>query len=271
MQFLAGKEKVPRGLTSEILGRGEGLQLSHSSVWEAGWLGDRHAIWSSSLDSLQLVQTAIKGVPSILQASDTKAFASDVKAWISLRERPGGYITSPVPTLLPEGGVFDTVTVLDPKQKEDVRSWILDYASGNGNRACAESAHSVFEELFMNATLDAPAEAKEGRFQGQAVFSVGRDDTRIAVSCLDSYGSLRIPKLLSRMEEVYRHGAGQMIRMSGKGGAGIGCTILMENCSLICFGVWPGRATAVTCLIPRHLTHRQRTDIKKSLHLVTIE
>jgi len=159
-----------------------------------------------------------------------------------------------------------------PELKKAIEDFVLQIGSDNVN----EAVEAVLEELFMNAMFDAPKEAAN-QGQGECRYKSGhysiirifQNETRLAVVCEDPFGSLNITKLIDRMDEVYRKGAGTTIRLDNAGGAGLGCVMMFEQCESLYLGVMPGEKTLVTCLIPLGVSNRKRTQMKKSLHLIT--
>ncbi len=255
-------------LPPEVLRLGASLELIHESNWGEMKSHPHLGAWSQAPDTVDAIQVMLNGgCRTVLQGHDQN-FTDDVKAWVSLRENPNEYFLNPLKTLLPSGGEFQTLKLLGVQDKEQVRKSILNFSSEKGNNSCVEAMHAVFEELFMNAMIDAPREAKSASLASETLFYLGSDESRLGLACHDHYGSLDIEKLLKRMRKVYEEGAGKAINLSGPGGAGLGCIIMLEKSALICFGVVRGKATVVSCLVYRHFSNKQRTELKKSLHLV---
>lgn len=99
------------------------------------------------------------------------------------------------------------------------------FAAG-GTDSVKESLALIFEELFMNATIDAPRESQKSGVQVPKTAStmvLTRRGNRVCLSCTDPYGTLKISKFVGRMNEVYSEGAGSVINLqSERGGRGFG-------------------------------------------------
>jgi len=272
MKFVKDSRPHPaHDLTPDITNLGPSLELIHHSQLPISAHDPKRACWAAHLDPRDSLQVLLQGAaPTILQ-SDGDDFREDVKGWVSLRENPGAYFQDPLRSLMPGGADYTALKIAGPHQKENLRQEIITFASARGNAPCVESVVANFEELFMNAMLDAPREARNPSPSTGSIFFLAADERRLGIACQDPHGSLNILKLLNRMSEVYEQGAGAVINLRGPGGAGLGCTIMMENSALICFGVRPDQSTVVSCLVHRHLSYRRRAEIKKSLHLVTLE
>ena len=266
MKFVKSNESSVT-LSAEALQLGKNFELVHSSAWDENAPKSR-ACWSQTLEPLQMLKyiSELDG-GSVLQSS-AEDFENDVRAWVKIRENPRQYFEHPLQTLLTTKGTFEDHFVEGKEKKLEIRELVNNFGSKHGNVSCQESILAIFEELFMNAVIDAPREAGNPSLQKGARIFLGADESRMGVACQDLYGSLKLVKLLRRLKEVYEQGAGTAINLHGPGGAGLGATIMIEKSSLICFGVIPGQMTTVSCLVHRNLSHRRRAELSKSLHFV---
>lgn len=203
----------------------------------------------------------------ILQKNQGR-FEKDVLATGLLFENAKGYFDSeysfsPDPILRSKKLMFET-----PIDKEQLKLDTAAFVTHIGSAGVSQAAEAVIEELYMNAMIDAPREAKRKGLKFEkltAEFFLCQTEKCLQISCTDPYGSLEIPKFLSRMKEVYDRGAGDAISMDVTGGAGLGCVILFEHSFAMILGVQPGQQTKVTCLISLGVSNKQRTQMKKSL------
>jgi hypothetical protein len=142
--------------------------------------------------------------------------------------------------------------------------------------------HLVANELFTNAVYNAPAiDLKTKLNPGIARNTVStamhagkfgkmflaQDDSRLAMGCLDPYGTLDIKAYLEKVLGTYEVGAGSSMNF-GSGGAGIGSYIIFNTGCSLYLGVDPGHATVVCCVFPLKMSGRQRANLPKHLHLV---
>lgn len=156
-----------------------------------------------------------------------------------------------------------------PRMKQEVVKFVQQAQSQN----VLESAEAIVEELYMNAIIDAPREAKQKGYASEAVkpaeLCLYRGKDQLAITMVDHYGSLDCSKFIRRMNEVYTQGAGEVMNR-GPGGAGLGCVIIFENCMALYLGVIAKKMTKVTCVIPVGFSNRQRDKVLKSLHKIEV-
>lgn len=161
----------------------------------------------------------------------------------------------------------------DKNKKMELKDRLMNFMDGVQGPSLPDAAIAIFEELFMNATIDAPKEAqKQGRSvkNTECEMVLERHAKKLAISCRDPFGALNVQKFLNRMAEVYERGAGDAINMTQPGGAGLGCVILFENCVQLVVGCHEGKWSKVTCILPLGCSQRQRAEMKKSLHRIEI-
>ncbi|MGE3386047.1 MAG: hypothetical protein AB7K41_04900 [Bdellovibrionales bacterium] len=198
-----------------------------------------------------------------------EGFCQDLKLAGLLVEHPDQYFTQG-PLIVTAGQLQSCQIFFDSAaDKEKTFDRAIGFLDALQSEITNQAAVVVLEELFMNATIDAPKEAQRKGLQPnkkQCEFYLCHDENTLQISCSDPYGSLDLKKLLARMDEVYRKGAGEAINFDGAGGAGIGCYLLFEQCKTLIIGVRPGLQTKVSCLIPLKMSRRRKSEISKSLH-----
>jgi len=218
----------------------------------------------------------LNGYSHIVQFN-TDYFLGDLELGALVVERPEMYFSGQAQVLLRNPLKMMSIEFSKSEEKQIIFQKIEEFLMGLKPRNVHESVLAISEELFMNAVLDAPREAKAKNIAQQndpyicgekAKMIMVASEDRLAISCSDPYGSLDLDKFFSRLSEVYNRGAGEVMNMKVGAGAGIGCMILMENCENMFLGVIPDKLTVVSCILPLGLSYRQRAEIKKSLHLV---
>jgi hypothetical protein len=273
MKFLKPDEIKNYELTEQVLSDGDGFSLIHSSFWKPENSESKSACWSERLEPGEIVKALRDGkAPSVLQSEPTE-FEDDVRSWMRLRNEQDKYFVEPLQVLMAKGMGHQKIFVQDVSQKDQVRKRIETFATQNGNQGCIESTMALFEEMFMNAMIDAPREAQKIGVQKapEATFHLAVDGRRLGIACEDPFGSLDLSKVLGRMHDVYAKGAGQTINLREPGGAGLGCVIMLEHCALLTFGVERARKTIVSALLHRNLSYKRKAEMKKSLHLISAE
>lgn len=153
--------------------------------------------------------------------------------------------------------------------------------SGHG-QTLIEDVVSVADELFTNAVFNAPfvdmvTQINPGvnRHDTRVQFDAGKsarlflaqDQSRLVIGCEDPFGSLNLQTYLGKIKDTYVKGPAATMNF-GPGGAGLGSYIIFNAGSSLYFGVWPGQATVLCCVIPLRLSLRKRALLPKNLHWI---
>ncbi len=277
MKILSQGSELLKGIPKEILDLAPTTPLIDIKDISTAKSPATSIFVASELEPLQIVEHILdQSISSVLQMNK-KYFLEDLKMLARLKQDSEGYFKNYAGHLFPDTAEKIILEFGHANEKEQLRAKILEFAQKTKSQSVVESTQAIFEELYMNAILDAPKEAlkrnqKMNHYdQGvKATFCLVRSDLQLAISCSDPYGSLDCQKFLKRLREIYQKGAGQVINLKKEGGAGIGCSLMWENSASIILGVIPNKKTVVTCVIPLGLSNRQRAEVKKSLHLVEL-
>lgn len=139
-----------------------------------------------------------------------------------------------------------------------------------------EQAHTVAEEMLMNAIYDAPADS-EGKplfnhlsrldtvelTEEQAVtMRYGTDGVLLAVSVTDAFGTLTKSILQSYLQKNYQ---GLETGSSHKGGAGKGLHMIVANSDFVVFNVKAQKKTEVICFF--QLERNKEEEPRPTFHL----
>ena len=232
---------------------------------------------SESLTPQKVVESVIRGNHQVMQKGSIE-FWPDMKCALSFIKNPKSFFAEKQEGLI----ISDAKNPVEfgfssPNDKEELLQSIEKYVGKVGHQSFHEALRAVTEEMYMNAVFDAPKEAlKKGwkekpYLEGQkARLRLSRSEDRLLITCIDPYGSLDGLRFLGRMQEVYLRGAGEVINLKPGSGAGLGCVIMFEHSVQMAFGVVPNKSTVFSCVIPLHMSYRQRTSHKKNLHLIRI-
>ncbi len=231
---------------------------------------------SNALEPNQVVENLIDKKAAHIVQKNKNHYSEDILIAGNLILDPASYFNSLGSSLVSDPMKELKLEFSGPKDKSTLKSRVFDFLGEVVNQNVTESVEAIFEEMYMNAIIDAPKEAARN---GHAVSSYddGRKsslhllmtENKFVITCEDPFGSLLVEKFLLRMKEVYATGAGAAINFR-EGGAGLGCVIMFEHCSHLFLGVIPGQKTVVSCIVPTGLSYRQRANIKKSLHLIKV-
>lgn len=228
-----------------------------------------------NLDSKSVVSVLCDHSLKHLVQKNTSLFEEDLWTTGHIANRPELYFSEGAKSLLENSTSSYVIEFTQRPDKVKLKEESNKFVADGGNQSLIEAADAVVEELYMNAMIDAP---KEGALRGIPAYGKGintleleRNETRLVISCTDPYGALDVNKFLSRMNEVYSKGAGEVINLRGKGGAGLGCVIMFENSMAMYLGVDKNKCTRVSCVLPIGMNNRQRANVKKSLHRLELE
>lgn len=121
------------------------------------------------------------------------------------------------------------------------------------------------EELLMNAQISAPSTAQQAS-KLTSHLKIEISENLIAFSAIDPYGTLDIKKFFKKIEAGHALGLDQAISFK-KGGAGVGSSLIFQNCDSLFLGVQPSKKTRVSVIMPYNTTDRKYEGIQKSIHL----
>lgn len=270
--------QTPKFITDAAANCADG-ELVHHHLWSQHG-GENKICFGENLGSQAVIGMVNDQRAKSLVQLNPDWFVTDLAAAVTLRKDPSSYFAAPGETLL--GGVDETWSwdCTDRREKIKIKDEILALSKGF-TESSRESLGQIFEELFMNAFIDAPREAGIRLMEkgldpklissGPVRVNLVRQQNRLCLSCEDPHGTLLIQKFLDRMKHVYANGAGQVINFnSDRGGAGLGCVLLFENCSTLALGVAEGQRTTVSCVVPTSLNHRQKSLVQRSFHIVEV-
>jgi hypothetical protein len=238
--------------------------------------GERVAFVPKQISNRDMLEVIKQGLAeSVIQPFRPDVLLRDIKSWVHLRSDEGRYFIDPIAILLPELIQRKDIQFLpNSEQKEFIRMEVESFLHPFGNKSAHASIAAVFEELYMNAVIDAPREA--GEMPSQQVVDekhkidvlLGVDSHSILIGFRDYFGSLVPERLIGKLIKVADMGKFSSMNFGPFGGAGIGTTILMENSSHVFFGRQKNQISLVCCLIPRNLNNRDRQSYPRTLHFI---
>jgi hypothetical protein len=127
-------------------------------------------------------------------------------------------------------------------------------------------AVEVMEELLMNAQINAPL-LRQGSISARSFIKVEYSDKLLAISVVDYYGSLDWKKFLKKIENCLALGLDKALNM-GRGGAGLGSSIIFRNCDSLFLGVIPSKKTRVSVIMPYKGPDKKYESMQKSIHII---
>ena len=126
----------------------------------------------------------------------------------------------------------------------------------------------VAEELIMNAQITAPLQ-RPNVTPKNIELKIEKKKDLIAISAIDYYGTLGIDKFLKRVENAFTVGLGQAINF-GRGGAGLGSSIIYKYAESIYLGCITEQCTRVSIIMPFNKSEKVFSTIQKSIHVIKL-
>lgn len=152
-------------------------------------------------------------------------------------------------------------------------------------RSIRDAAILIADELFTNVVYNAPgtktaeklnASPRERGLYAEldenqsAVISVAYNDSLLTICCEDTYGSIDPTAIVKRIQGCYQRGVASSINY-GKGGAGIGCYMILDQSSSFVIAVEPGKKTVVSVSLPLGLSTKAAMAVPKIISLIPID
>ncbi len=223
----------------------------------------------------KILEMAAEGNFTTFLNSNNRNFESELLTALKVMDDPKGFLTNPLPCLFNETPNTLTIPFTKKEDKPTIIAKMDSFLNQTGSRIVQEHARILFEELFMNAVFDAPAEAKKlglNSKKQRCEFNFAFDGEKLAISCFDGYGSLNPLKIAERMRDIHNHGTKNIINLGQrKGGAGIGCSLLHHYSSSMIIAVERGVGTRVTCFIPLKISQKNFYNLGKNLQIINLD
>lgn len=121
------------------------------------------------------------------------------------------------------------------------------------------------EELLMNAQVNAVG-TKPKDHKIMSHLKVEYRDNLLSFSAVDPYGVLEVKRFIKKIEAGQALGLNKSMNF-GKGGAGVGSSLIFQNSDSIFLGVLPTRKTRVSVIMPHNVTERKYEGIQRSVHI----
>ena len=151
--------------------------------------------------------------------------------------------------------------------RNDIIDEVCNFASLSASSSRATKPLQTIEELLMNAQVSAVG-GRPKSIHIKSHLKVELSDDLIAFSTFDPYGSLDSKKFFKKIEAGQVLGLDQSMNY-GKGGAGVGSSLIYQNCDSLFIGVQPLKKTRVSVIMPYNVTERKYEGIQKSVHIFT--
>ena len=168
--------------------------------------------------------------------------------------------------MLEEGSASEIFEFTTLTNREERIGKICEFCLMDPTSSRAIRAVETMEEMIMNAQINAPL-LRQGSVSARSFIKVEYSDSLMAISVVDYYGSLDWKKFLKKIENGLALGLDKALNF-GRGGAGIGSTIIFRNCDSLYLGVIPQKKTRVSVVMPYKAADKKYENIQKSIHII---
>ena len=275
------------------------LKVAASQPWQLDLTGGVQAPVDSScvgiaeaLEPEQLLDLAVDSKLNHVCQKSGHLFDEDIQSANCMIENDESYFKFPVSTILAPQSVSveseKSLLMLNAQfsssaEKQSVLGNLTSLLVSKGiAKTVLDDVVAVADEFYTNAIFNAPfvdmnthnnpgisrnsldIKLQDGK---QARLFLAQDAKRLVIGCEDPFGSLDLTRYLTKVRSTYQKGPGAAINF-GPGGAGIGSYIIFNAGSSLSFGVWPGRATLLCCVIPLGMSNRKRILLSKHIHWI---
>lgn len=168
--------------------------------------------------------------------------------------------------MLEEGSASEIYEFTALTNRQDLINKVCEFCLLDPAGSRATRAVEVLEELIMNAQINAPL-LRQGSISARSFVKIEYSDKLLAISVFDYYGSLDWKKFLKKIENGLALGLDKALNF-GRGGAGIGSTIIFRNCDSLFLGVIPSKKTRVSVIMPYKAAEKKYENIQKSIHII---
>ncbi len=151
-------------------------------------------------------------------------------------------------------------------EREKVMDKTFEFLQIDPHSARNTKVQSVLEELVMNAQISAPNIRKSDKVLLSEI-KIEQSDDLEAFSLIDRYGALNTDRFLMKVESGLSVGMSNTINF-GRGGAGVGSSIIFNFADSLYLGCIPNKITRVSVVMPYNKSEKKLELIQKSLNIV---
>ena len=206
-------------------------------------------------------------------------FDSELAAAQRIAKDPRSFLNSPLDTICGPGSEVDSRRFwlncpADGRKDHALDGFVQFLEGGSNTRRISDRAILCADELFTNAAKNAWPEGSKlfkgpANRKGNLEFFAHADAQRFVVGCKDSFGELKIEKVLSRMVTCFQNGLVDSIRR-GPDGAGIGSFLVLESSVSYYAGVERGKCSVACAVLAVGAGMRTAQELPKHIHLFEI-
>ncbi len=162
--------------------------------------------------------------------------------------------------------VFELFVFSSTESKDFMIDKIFTFLKIKPNQSRHFGLVSVLTELIMNAQ-DISGAYREIAETKHIEILVEKSKSLIAFSVYDHAGALTFSRILKRIESTFEIGYRDSINF-GRGGAGIGTSIIYNHSESIYLSCKHGETTRVSAVVPYNKNEKESILMQKSIHLI---
>lgn len=151
-------------------------------------------------------------------------------------------------------------------EREKVMSKTFEFLQIDPCSSRNTKVQSVLEEMVMNAQISAPTIRRSDKVLLSEI-KIEQSDDLVSFSLIDRYGALNTEKFLMKVESGLSVGMSNAINY-GRGGAGVGSSIIFNFVDSLYLGCIPNKITRVSVVMPYNKSEKKLELIQKSLNIV---
>ncbi len=171
--------------------------------------------------------------------------------------------------LLEEGSACQNFPFNRQSDRDEVISKVCQFIQIDPKSHRSSRIIQTIDELLMNAQITAALD-KNILQHSMSLLKIEFADRLLAISTFDQYGTLDCRKFLKKVESGLALGIDKSINF-GKGGAGIGSSLIFRNCDSLFLGVYANKKTRVSVIMPLNVTEKKFEGLQRSIHVIEIK
>ncbi len=224
----------------------------------------------------QMLEVAASGRFQVFLNTNGQLADSELFSSLHIQSNPKEFLLSdPIPFWFQNDPTKLVLSFRKKSEKFELMRHFEPFLEQTESRLVQENARLLFQELFMNAAIDAPREAKkhgiavDGQKESQMIFAY--DHEKFVLSCFDPYGALDPQAVVVRIHQILSKENINILNFDRKkGGAGIGSSLLFRYSSTLSLVVEEGKGTRVSCTIPLKIGQKKFDLLEKNLQFIKI-
>lgn len=249
---------------------------------DSDWTEAREVVVAKEIDEIDALKIAhYEQVRHVLH-SEGDNLDKSLNSSLKILNEPSALFDAPLETIFGPGADETIETIALPfrrtSDKKRVLTDIISFMKSNRvPTVVLDKVTLASDELFTNALFNAPVESESETIRRTAEIELDEDaegllllgihQDRLAVVCIDQFGSLDTKKYIRRILSCYEKGVRDSVNLSLEGGAGIGSYLMYGLCISMYLAVKKDKETLVAFVFSTDRKKNQTPCKTKSIHL----